>query len=165
MATAHRITAYASAFLALYLPASQWMDSPTLVAGHHASCIMGHRTPCSPQALGLTIINVCSAKSIYRHTQSQHDGPTSTLKPPALHHSKFVSSSSGTTTYSKKFMSRNGSGTLDSRQPNILPDNPPAIIPEIVDSLPSEVSLDILDLPHCKRTAGDHPLLTWLANH
>ncbi|KIJ09683.1 hypothetical protein PAXINDRAFT_17232 [Paxillus involutus ATCC 200175] len=69
---------------------------------------------------------------------------------PTPHHSKFVSSSLGTTAYSKKFMSQNGSGTLDPRQPNILPDNPPAIIPEIVDSLPSEVSLDILDLPRRK---------------
>ncbi|KAI6004158.1 hypothetical protein EDD15DRAFT_2385219 [Pisolithus albus] len=77
---------------------------------------------------------------------------------PRHHHSKFVAMLSGPK-YAKKFIS-----TCLTSSTNIEDIHIPEI-PQLMDSLPDGVVLDVLDIPQCQRGAGDNPLLTWLSDY
>jgi len=89
---------------------------------------------------------------------SSSTGPVQKIPPRT--HMKFVSDGAGAVTYTRNLFVPGrqqilGDLTLSSMAEFVdLPPSPCPTIPDIFDDLPPEVSLDVLDEPKRKRTAG-----------
>ncbi|KAH7907679.1 hypothetical protein BJ138DRAFT_1116497 [Hygrophoropsis aurantiaca] len=89
------------------------------------------------------------------------DPATSAVK--RRHHSDFVSQGNGAVSQMKKVITTAGTSQgVTSTHQMIFDDVPAPHNPENEDHLQTEVPLDILEPTKRKRTAGDHPLLTWI---
>ncbi|KAG1840123.1 hypothetical protein C8R48DRAFT_679666 [Suillus tomentosus] len=85
---------------------------------------------------------------------------------PSRQHTEYQAHQDGSITYTLKCLKppKNAQATINNRTRATLTlhDAAPLSIPEPLDDLPLDVSLDFLGQQRRKRAAGDHPLLMWL---
>ncbi|KAG2094414.1 uncharacterized protein F5147DRAFT_657174 [Suillus discolor] len=85
---------------------------------------------------------------------------------PSRQHTEYQAHQDGSITYMLKRLKppKNAQATINNRTHATLTlhDAAPLSIPEPLDDLPLDVSLDFLGQQRRKRAAGDHPLLMWL---